>query len=171
MSLLKKKLQYDFVLHWKKEIIIVGRLKRYWCGHFSSRHRVEAAANRQRWPQPPGGRHRARQLDVFSPVEKSLKVIYIVYHTQSVLIVKWEKVDYTYLYTFSLIRARIEMNTVSGNSAFFSDWKPSVLILKITSRRNIFTVWTRGLRKGPKGRHNLYLSPLFALCKFWEIYL
>ena len=44
---------------------------------------------------------------------------------------------------------------------FFSDWKPSVLILKIISQRNIFAVWIRGLRTGLKGRRDSYYSPLF----------
>ena len=58
-------------------------------------------------------------------------------------------------YIFTLIWTCVEVNIVSGSPAFFSDWKPSVLILKTISQRNIFAVWIRGLRTGLKGRPRL----------------
>ena len=69
-------------------------------------------------------------------------------------------------YIFTLIWTCVEVNIVSGSPAFFSDWKPSVLILKTISQRNIFAVWIRGLKQDSRDDRDSYFSPLFALCKF-----
>ena len=54
-------------------------------------------------------------------------------------------------YIFTLIWTCVEVNIVSGSPAFLFDWKPSVLILKTISQRNIFAVLDKRIENRTQG--------------------